>query len=86
MSRLEKLELVDHFDEKSCSQLLAFGNCHKGQIPVYQLPFEAEMCQRVGLIRLAYKLKVKQISCGRDHTHILSSQGQVYSMGSNEHG
>ena len=34
----------------------------------------------------SYNILVKQIACGQGHTHILSQDGYVYSMGSNVHG
>ena len=34
----------------------------------------------------SYNILVKQIACGEAHTHLLSQDGYVYSMGSNEHG
>ena len=33
-----------------------------------------------------WNIGVKQISCGRDHTAILTEQGQVYTLGSNQNG
>ena len=34
----------------------------------------------------SYNILVKQIACGETHTHLLSTDGYVYSMGSNQHG
>ena len=34
----------------------------------------------------SYNILIKQIACGEAHTHLLSQDGYVYSMGSNEHG
>ena len=46
--------------------------------------------QENGLVRVpklcSYNILIKQISCGERHTHLLSRDGYVYSMGSNWHG
>ena len=34
----------------------------------------------------SYNILVKQIACGEAHSHILSQDGYVYSMGSNQYG
>jgi alpha-tubulin suppressor-like RCC1 family protein len=34
----------------------------------------------------SYNILVKQVSCGEMHTHLLSRDGYVYSMGHNWHG
>lgn len=34
----------------------------------------------------SYNILIKQIACGEAHTHILSKDGFVYSMGSNHYG
>ena len=33
----------------------------------------------------SYKIKINQIACGETHTHLLSKDGYVYTMGKNEH-
>jgi len=35
---------------------------------------------------LSFNVFVKEIACGADHTHLISREGHLYSMGSNEHG
>ena len=34
----------------------------------------------------SYNILIKQIACGEAQTHLLSQDGYVYSMGSNEYG
>ena len=34
----------------------------------------------------SYNILVKQIACGEAHSHLLSQDGYVYSMGSNQYG
>jgi alpha-tubulin suppressor-like RCC1 family protein len=34
----------------------------------------------------SYNIQILQVACGDSHTHILSSDGFVYSMGSNRDG
>lgn len=34
----------------------------------------------------SYNILIKQIACGESHTHILTQDGYVYSMGFNMHG
>jgi alpha-tubulin suppressor-like RCC1 family protein len=34
----------------------------------------------------SFNILVKQVACGYNHTHLLSKEGFVYSMGSNEDG
>lgn len=34
----------------------------------------------------SYNILIKQIACGEAHTHLLSQDGYVYSMGSNQYG
>ena len=43
--------------------------------PVIELP---KMC--------SYNILIKQIACGETHTHLLSQDGYIYSMGRNQHG
>lgn len=49
-----------------------------------------QIFQENGLVRVpklcSYNILIKQISCGERHTHLLSRDGYVYSMGSNWHG
>ena len=35
---------------------------------------------------LLVKLKIRHIVCGRSHTLMLTAEGTIYSLGSNEHG
>ena len=35
---------------------------------------------------LNFHIEVKEVACGFQHSHLLSIEGQVYSMGSNSHG
>ena len=35
---------------------------------------------------LSFNIFVKELACGAQHTHLVSREGQLYSMGSNEHG
>ena len=34
----------------------------------------------------SYNILIKSVACGDSHTHLLSQDGYVYSMGSNSHG
>ena len=34
----------------------------------------------------SYNILIKQIACGEQHTHLLTQDGYVYSMGFNAHG
>lgn len=34
----------------------------------------------------SYNILIKQIACGETHTHLLSQDGYIYSMGRNQHG
>lgn len=34
----------------------------------------------------SWNISVSQVACGRDHTAILTEQGQVYTLGSNQNG
>ena len=34
----------------------------------------------------SFNILVKEVACGFDHTHLVSKDGYLYSMGSNEHG
>lgn len=34
----------------------------------------------------SFNILVKEVACGLDHTHLVSKDGYLYSMGSNEHG
>ena len=43
--------------------------------PVIEFP---KMC--------SYNILIKQVACGESHTHLLSQDGYVYSMGSNQFG
>jgi len=46
--------------------------------------------QENGIVRVpklcSYNILVKQVACGERHTHLLSHDGYVYSMGNNWHG
>lgn len=33
-----------------------------------------------------WRVKIKQIACGREHTALVSFEGQLYTMGSNQNG
>lgn len=50
-----------------------------------QLGFESEEMLKVPKT-LSFNIFIRQVACGQDHTHLLSKDGHLYSMGSNSHG
>ena len=48
---------------------------------------EGEQSSVIKLPKLcSYNILIKQVACGADHSHLLSQDGYVYSMGANNEG
>lgn len=66
------------------TQLTVLGSNSHGQ-----LGYEGDTDQNKFLMvpkTLSFNVFVKDIACGYNHTHLISREGSVYSMGSNEFG
>lgn len=62
------------------TQLMIQGQNDQGQLGIKDSPV-VPFLQMISL-----NLTIKQIACGKAHTHILTSQGLLFSMGSNQFG
>ena len=72
-------EVVQQMDQ---CKVYAYGKNPCGQISFMN---EEENCLDY-FKQVVFKTHISQITCGMDHTHILTRQNRVYSIGSNEYG
>ena len=65
------------------------GDTRHGQLG-FQCTSESDVTQILSLIEVprtcSYNILIKAIACGEAHTHLLSQDGYVYSMGLNANG
>lgn len=66
------------------TKLICIGQTGQGQLGINGFgDYDSVMEQP---IEICFKLRIKQIACGYEHTHLLTVEGALYSMGSNQYG
>ena len=65
------------------SEMYVWGNDSEGQLGTSDYSFSSNY---INPRLMKYKVNIKKISCGHQHTILLSEMGNLYGLGSNKYG